>query len=495
MNRYGIFWGIICLIVLAGCGVLPQPAAEDTPAPTIAAPPFQAGAVPLTTLIRNPSTFEGTFIQLTGQYEPLPLLVCNEDQHRSPATWALTFGDVRVLAGGFDLELRSLAAEGLLLTVEGRWQFWRGPVGCGRRAPVEELWYLEASRILSPNPLVRPTEEGQVVAELPSPTATVAEGTGPAPLPTTGNGGPTIPTPAPPAGATPTRPPTAATPTPTIGPFPTLPLPATPTPLFSPTPSATPTGGAGGPTPTESPSPTPDASASPNQTPAGTPVPVDQGEIEVHEVSDAPYNYPVKRNLAAGAAHRWTFSPISGQLTSASVSPVPELDVILQVLDSSDTVIATEDDRGAGLPEFIDELSLSGSGAYQLIVTAKGNSAGDYAVVVQTGEAEPFFVFQQNMNYGGNVSGNLPTVVDHLWHFQGTAGETVIITATSSDADLVLYVLGVEGGADSELEYANDTSTGEEVITLTLPETGYYSIGVGEAEFEIASYAMSLVEQ
>ena len=151
-------WLIAALFALAVMLIACRDQAPATetpvPAPPLDERPIRAEAVSLLTLVRNPGSFENGYIQLSGIYEPLPLLVCEADAHRSPATWALVEDDIEVLASGFDAELRELADPGLGLIVEGQWRQWEGPVGCGRRVPNQQIWYLDVANIVSPNPLV-----------------------------------------------------------------------------------------------------------------------------------------------------------------------------------------------------------------------------------------------------------------------------------------------------------------------------------------------------
>src|SRR5690606_12333742 len=90
------------------------------------------------------------------------------------------------------------------ITVDGRWLQWTGPVGCGKTAGVEEIWYLAVQNVVEPHPLVRATP-GTVTAVAGAPTALPG-----ATAPATALPSPTGVTPLSPASATPT--PTLAAP-------------------------------------------------------------------------------------------------------------------------------------------------------------------------------------------------------------------------------------------------------------------------------------------
>jgi hypothetical protein len=168
MNKAWIVLIILIGVFIVACQAESIPTNTPAPAPTIGRPPFGAAPVAAISLLRAPADFVDLDIELSGQYKPLPLLVCAEDTHTSPATWALVDGEIEILAAGFDEPLRELADTGLDLVVEGRWQRWEGPVGCGRRVPAEKIWYLAVSNIVSPNPLMAGGGSGDTIAQLPA---------------------------------------------------------------------------------------------------------------------------------------------------------------------------------------------------------------------------------------------------------------------------------------------------------------------------------------
>jgi hypothetical protein len=83
---------------------------------------------------------------------------------------------------------------------------------------------------------------------------------------------------------------------------------------------------------------------------------------------------------------------------------------------------------------------------------------------------------------------------DHFWHVYGTAGETVTIRVTPSDSsDLFIRLFGPN---DTLLvDFHDETGDGEveEILSFTLPETGIYSILVGEFNFGRSDYSIELI--
>ncbi|MGD2050333.1 MAG: hypothetical protein PVH03_12590 [Chloroflexota bacterium] len=466
--------------LLFGCQ--PETTVTETPiVPTIANFPPQADSTALITLVRNPGFYEGSYLQLSGQYRPIPLVVCSEEGHFSPATWALVDGGIEILAAGFDGVLRRLAEPGLPLTVEGRWQQWEGPVGCGRRAPVTEIWYFEVNNIVSPNPLTT-GQVGDDIASLPiepSPD-TAGEPTPSIVVPTSSPTSPPTSTPLPTTAAT-SVPQIATTNTPATTPVTTTVTPS-PTPISqrgvatsTPTSTATTTG-----TPATA---TPDASPTDDD--------VTSEPIEFEDI--------FKETLATGEIDRWSFQGNSGDVVYISVSPVQGLDVSLELLDPNDSSLVSRNQGASGQVENINQQSLNTSGEYEILVRSMANSSGDYAIVLQTEDSQPFASFQGNINYGNSRTNSVAENVDEMWNFVGTTGDIVTIRAVASGSeDLVLYIIDPDS---LYVEEADDNTTygppdDEEIIDeFTLQKTGLYTIGIGEYDYEPFGYTLTLEEE
>jgi hypothetical protein len=152
---FGSFLGL--LILLAGC----QPAGLFGPLPRVATPPGElirlAAPVTFAQLNENPAAYHDRVVRISGSFLKLPPPSCNPQ--RGPLfVWSLAdllpaAGDwLRVDAQGFE-DVTWLVPEGTAMTVEGYWRLYEGPLGCGKNAPREATWYLEALRIVEPNPL------------------------------------------------------------------------------------------------------------------------------------------------------------------------------------------------------------------------------------------------------------------------------------------------------------------------------------------------------
>jgi hypothetical protein len=259
MYRFvGLFFASILLFVAcqAGGNTLKPIRPEATPVG-----PFDSRPIPVSfsDLNDNPGAYQNKLIRVSGTYTRLPLPTCG---HTSGPRleWALVSGNLRLDARGFEPVLRLLPG-GIILTVDGFWRQYQGPLGCGKEADDGTAWYLETLQIVQPNPLPGVFEVGVSpgVDQPPDPLAPTPDGTGTAepelqitliagtptgtigltPSPTTSGGIPT---------STPTRTPTLSAPvtgTATPSRTPTVPITGTPpTPTPTPTPSQTPPPGA-----------------------------------------------------------------------------------------------------------------------------------------------------------------------------------------------------------------------------------------------------------
>lgn len=268
-----LIWLLILLFFLAGCqaegSFKPEPA-DATPAGDLVRRPL---VVSFEELDSNPHAYQNRLLRVTGELAKVPALSCAPVRGPLPQ-WALINEDLRLNGRGFERVLR-LLPEGTELTVDGFWRRYHGPVGCGKEPPVDTIWYLEAVRLVQPNPI--PGLEGLLATGSPrvtieplateTPTATATASQTPTVTSTstvTGTPSTLTATPSPTLEIEATFTPTT-TPTPSATPRPGETLTATPTASQTPTATAT---TAGGSTPTlPPPSPTNEPPGYPGATP------------------------------------------------------------------------------------------------------------------------------------------------------------------------------------------------------------------------------------
>lgn len=266
MQRLTIWFLLSLLFLLLGCqpgGSFGPLAGTATPSGELVRQPVQ---VSFAQLNEDPAAFHEKYIRISGAYLQLPPPACNP--LRGPAfLWSLAdlapvTGDrLRVDALGFE-DVIWLVQDGTPMTIEGFWRLYEGPLGCGKNAPREAMWYVEVLRILEPNPLPgagsprgtpAPAEGGLDIQITPLATFTPqATATGEV----TGTASPTL------------APTMTASPEPLLTPTETITATATLVPGVTPTISSTPTV-------TATVADTPTAGAPPTETPdSGYPPPV-----------------------------------------------------------------------------------------------------------------------------------------------------------------------------------------------------------------------------
>ena len=511
-----LFWGLVA----CNTAVIGTPTPFPTEAAVTPLPVANSQPIPLqiADLVATPAASQNAFIQLTGQYYRRPKLICETDPHPSPATWELAAGEAVALAGGFDGELRRLLPDGLTMTVEGHWLLWRGPVGCGKRAKVMDVWYLQVSRIIDPSPIAQvtltplisnvdivasaATPEGDLVntpglsptnvvtlspttelsSEPAEPTATLLAEESPQPTSTIEQAG------------QPTQPPEGtATTTPTVI---ITPADEESTPRVSATvttegdaPTGTPTAtlAPGIPTNTPLPSPTldPNTTATPTATPGIESKLIIQDELEPISLS--------KNTLGEDEIHAWPFSVAVTEVVTVTAVTADDVDLIISIVDEAGTSL-TADDAPGGAVALIEQFELVPPGPYSVHVQTEDGIPAEYALILLF-EDSLNFIFQPIIGYGASESMELPADSEHFWHFVGRTGDQISVTAvpdTVTDVFLELYGPDADRISNPFISVGGNGVT--EQIEFTLPQDGLYSIRVGEWNFAAGTYQLTLTD-
>ncbi|MCP4424772.1 MAG: hypothetical protein GY803_09790 [Chloroflexi bacterium] len=502
---------LFILMLLIGCR--PQVDEETgTSAPTIAAFGGQPIPVSLSELAANPAVYEGAYIQLTGRYTRLPLLVCESNVRPSPATWGLSSDTLMALAGGFDGQLRPLLTENLTMTVAGRWQHWEGLVGCGDMAQSQDIWYLAVRRVISPNPIAQATLTPGGSLVVADDGAPAGEGTAVSPTdPTESPDGETIFTPTlPPDGpidpdSTPISTPTSPirlgeeTSTPAGSNFasPTnTPVTGASTPANNLTPTNTPVVGDITPTSTSvsgDATPTPSDTPPPGTTPTTLPTPTLQATptsvpaLDSVDMGGLSPDSLFIEFLDADEKHLWRFdNDVEGNNLTVNAVSTDVVDIVVIVIDPSGAALIAQDNAGAGQVEVVSDLNMSQAGEYQIVVYAVNDAVGDYGLMALDDLSSPF-IFDV-IAYNEPVFTSFNESVEQFWFFTGDDTDTVSITADPNDtADIGIDFLGPDNEAliikdDNPLDLGGEGET-EQLLNYRLPISGLYGLWLyGEAE-------------
>lgn len=510
-QRYLIFLLLLLTLAIA-CGEArptPTPFAEDNVTEE-ALDLVEPLALSITDLAADPEAYANRFVEITGQYRRLPLLVCDTDPHPAPATWQLAATDGSTVAiGGFGSQVRSLLPNDLTMTVVGVWQRFDGPVGCGKSATNTEIWYLKARDIVSPSPIARvtltPTGSGTQIAEVDEGTAVSnpqdnnftatptrsEEGGEPVETPTLAS----TSIPAPPGSGTPTT--TAATPTEGSeeGAVTSTPSPTrdgdtsigTPTTTSGTNGTATPTtsSGSGTPTPTGSSgsNPTPTTSA----LTTATRDPIDFDTVTFDPIGP---EQPILEILEAEQAHLYpVLFDYNGAITITAIAE-PTVDLVLEIMDPTNAVVQQANSTGNGGLESIINAQLNVALDYEIRVYNLNNNEGDYCLIFNEGGGFPDTI-KGRIDYGQTVTDQVEVLGIDYWCFLGASGDNVTVTsaATGNSGDFVVGLFGPPsfdsiGAVFQDPEIANES----------LKENGMYMIGVLDFEAGASGYTLTLTK-
>ena len=487
-SRYCLL--LILLLTVVGCQQNGA-ASPSTPTPfAVGVPTSRASAadpiaISLVHLAANPELFEGSTLQLTGQYQQLPQLICRRDRHPSPATWGIIGEGLLANATGHDAQLQTLLAEGQQLTAQGRWLRYNGPVGCGKSATAQEVWYLSASRIVDPHPLALATSLPLEVAA--GPTAIADDSMTPALFSTdetssvleTATADPAMTAVAPPLEATVTN---------------TAPLAATPSSVPSPaqTPiSLTATAVATSPAATVTPTITGTLASG---TASATPIEASatRSDQDLNNKGLLDFEDLAMASLTSGSIDNWTIRVDSIDSITITVAPAASVNIVLSVLDDTGAaVIDRHNEASAGEVETITDLNLTQPGLYQLYITAEPNDQTNYALMILDSESYDF-TFKGNLSDSSPRTDSLKADNDHFWFFSASDGENINISVTPiGEADPYLEFYGSDG---ARLLTIDNTGSGETetLENYSILANGMYAIRVGEFDFAAMSYQITL---
>ena len=250
---------LLLLLLLSGCSTGGEFGSNRPAEADAGAMSRQPAAVSFLALDANPAQHRNQLIRVTGAFTSLPEPPC--EPYKGPAIdWALVDRDLRLDVQGYS-RVMHLVPEGTSVTVDGFWQLYEGPVGCGKEPPRLTLWYLRAVQLVAPNPLPQ-------LAALPEQPTEPEEAGSPTPTPEESG------TPTPEATPSPTATATGATPTPQLTASPAA------------TPEETPTEGA------ETATATPQGEDTPEVSPTATPTQEGEEGTPPPGETPTPSDYP-----------------------------------------------------------------------------------------------------------------------------------------------------------------------------------------------------------
>ncbi len=202
----------------------------------------------------------------------------------------------------------------------------------------------------------------------------------------------------------------------------------------------------------------------------------------------------VNGDLEANVKDVWTFSLPGPRYANLTLSPDnKDIDLILTLISPTGQTVTRIDNGYAGDTEIMIDNLLQDSGLYVVEVSEFFGDAGRYTLSLVLTE-EPLFGGGGRLAFGQTIQSNMARGAQHVWSFNGNAGELVSIVLTPENQfDAILDVYGPDGTRLAALDegFSGDA---EVVAGLELPLTGEYSILVRSFAGEGGSYSLSLDE-
>lgn len=199
------------------------------------------------------------------------------------------------------------------------------------------------------------------------------------------------------------------------------------------------------------------------------------------------YGGTVQGEIVGTELQAWTFDAQSGDAVTIAANRLDDstgLDVRIALRDPEGVELITDDDSGEENNALIEGYPILQSGTYTIIVYAYSGT-GLYELLL-TGEAAA------SIAIGDTVSGEILADAWLLWTFEGTEGDVINISATSTALENSLDLYLVIVGPDGEILDSDDDSGGDlnpSIEALPLPVTGPYLIVLspfrGEGTFDL----------
>jgi hypothetical protein len=106
------------------------------------------------------------------------------------------------------------------------------------------------------------------------------------------------------------------------------------------------------------------------------------GDIDAEEQGEITPAIPVTATLREGEAHAWSFVSAGATTLSILVMGEDHMDLVLELYDPDDFLIARVDESLAGEPEVLEDV-LIGAGRYTIVVYDYYGEVGEYGLIMQ----------------------------------------------------------------------------------------------------------------
>ncbi len=211
----------------------------------------------------------------------------------------------------------------------------------------------------------------------------------------------------------------------------------------------------------------------------------------------------------AGSA-TFVFDGVANQLVTITLE-ANGFDAYVQLLDGDGQVVAEDDDSAGNLNAQITDAALPADGRYSIIASSfSGSASGDFTLTLgeadfgeipsvgtptptPTAGGEVITGVIGAINFGDSVNGTLPEDTRAAqFTFEGSAGDVVTISLSSSDFDSYLSLKNADG---QEVAYDDDSAGNLNALieNFALPTDGTYTIeATSFGSFVSGSFTLTL---
>lgn len=201
----------------------------------------------------------------------------------------------------------------------------------------------------------------------------------------------------------------------------------------------------------------------------------------------------VSGSVTASGPSTWEFSASAGDVLVITVTPLDNLDAVVDVLDASgNSILPTgEVDESFG-EERLPAVVIPANGKYTIAVRGFAGGTGSFSLTLQSAGT----AVGQLLVYGQIGSGRVAAGETQRWSFYAMQADVVDITVTplQEEFDLMVDVLDSNGFSilpDGEQDDFYDT---EYLRVLFLEEEGFYTIAVRGFEGSSGDYEIVVTE-
>lgn len=194
-----------------------------------------------------------------------------------------------------------------------------------------------------------------------------------------------------------------------------------------------------------------------------------------------------------GVPDIWMLSVDAPQYLTLTAAPdSSDLDLTLSLIGPAGQTVDRLNNGYSGDREMATDIPLSEPGLYLLVISDFAGGDGRYTLDIHL-SSDPIFDGRGLISFGEGVQSQLAADSQHVWTFDGTAGQyaSVVLQPGSDQLDAILNLYGPDG---TRLVALDEGFSGDpEVISgFQLPVTGEYSILVSSFASAGGMYTLSL---